>query len=282
MPFITVGAENGHDIDLHYDDFGTGDPVVLIHGWPLSGRSWEGQIPALVEAGHRVIAYDRRGFGQSSQPWGGYDYDTFAADLNTLIEELGLTGVTLIGFSMGGGELARYVSTYGTGKVAKLVFASAVPPYLWKSDDNPDGGVDQDLADWFSNGITGDRPAFLHEFVDLFYTAGKPSLVNKPLVSGDQRAYDLSIAELASPKGTLDCTAAFATTDFRDDLTKVDVPTLVIHGDSDGIVPFEVSGQRTAAAIPNAQTHVIEGGPHGVLASHKDEWNETVLRFLAS
>jgi non-heme chloroperoxidase len=282
MPFITVGAENGHDIDLHYDDFGSGDPVVLIHGWPLSGRSWEGQVPALVEAGHRVIAYDRRGFGQSSQPWDGYDYDTFASDLHTLIEQLGLSDVTLIGFSMGGGELARYVSTYGTGKVAKLVFASAVPPYLWKSDDNPDGGVDQDLADWFSNGITGDRPAFLHEFVDMFYTAGKPSLVNKPLVSADQRAYDLSIAELASPKGTLDCTAAFATTDFRDDLTKVDVPTLVIHGDSDAIVPFEVSGQRTAAAIPNAQTHVIEGGPHGVLASHRDEWNEAVLRFLAS
>ena len=283
MPFITVGSENGHDIDLHYDDFGSGDPVVLIHGWPLSGRSWEGQVPALVEAGHRVIAYDRRGFGQSSQPWDGYDYDTFAADLDALIDQLGLMNVTLIGFSMGGGELARYVSTYGTAKVAKLVFASAVPPYLWKSDDNPEGGVDQDLADWFSNGITGDRPAFLREFVDMFYTAGgKPSLTHKPLVSEDQRAYDLSIAETASPKGTLDCTAAFATTDFRDDLTKVDVPTLVIHGDADGIVPFEVSGKRTAAAIPNAQTHVIEGGPHGVLASHRDEWNAAVLRFLAS
>jgi pimeloyl-ACP methyl ester carboxylesterase len=159
MPFITVGAENGHDVDLHYDDFGTGDPVVLIHGWPLSGRSWEGQVPALVAAGHRVIAYDRRGFGQSSQPWNGYDYDTFAADLDKLITELGLTTVTLIGFSMGGGELARYVSTYGTGKVAKLVFASAVPPYLWKSGDNPEGGVDQDLADWFAKGITGDRPS---------------------------------------------------------------------------------------------------------------------------
>ncbi|WIE75248.1 alpha/beta hydrolase [Curtobacterium sp. MCSS17_007] len=283
MPFITVGAENGHDIDLHYDDLGTGDPVVLIHGWPLSGRSWEGQVPALVEAGHRVIAYDRRGFGQSSQPWGGYDYDTFAADLDKLITELDLTNVTLIGFSMGGGELARYVSTYGTAKIKKLVFASAVPPYLWKSDDNPDGAVDQDLADWFANGITGDRPAFLHRFVDMFYTpGGEPGLLKKPLVSEDQRAYDLAIAELASPKGTLDCTAAFATTDFRDDLTKIDVPTLVIHGDADGIVPFEASGKRTAEAIPNAQTHVIEGGPHGVLASHKDEWNEAVLRFLAS
>lgn len=279
MPYITVGSENGHDIDLHYDDFGGGDPVVLVHGWPLSGRSWEGQVPALVEAGHRVITYDRRGFGQSSQPWEGYDYDTFAADLAALIDQLGLTNVTLVGFSMGGGELARYVSTYGTGKISKLVFASAVPPYLWKSDDNPDGAVDQELADWFSDGITGDRPAFLRQFVDMFFTPGE---ADEPIVSAEQRAYALSIAEAASPKGTLDCTAAFATTDFRDDLTKVDVPTLVIHGDADGIVPFEASGKRTAEAIPDAQTHLIEGGPHGVLVSHRDEWNEAVLRFLAS
>jgi non-heme chloroperoxidase len=277
MPFITVGTENGHDVDLHYDDFGEGSPVVLVHGWPLSARSWEGQIPALVEAGHRVVAYDRRGFGQSSQPWGGYDYDTFAADLDALITQLGLTDVTLVGFSMGGGELARYVGRYGTSKIAKLVFASAVPPYLWKSDDNPDGGVDQELADWFTNGITGDRPAFLREFVDMFF-----SVDGKRLVSGDQAAYNLAIAEYASPKGTLDCTAAFATTDFRDDLTKVDVPTLVIHGDSDSIVPFEVSGERTAATIPDARTHVIAGGPHGVTVTHRDEWNAAVVEFLGS
>jgi pimeloyl-ACP methyl ester carboxylesterase len=197
------------------------------------------------------------------------------------LDTLDLQGVTLIGFSMGGGELARYVSNYGTDRIAKLVFASAVPPYLWKSDDNPDGGVDADLAAWFHDGITGDRPRFLKGFLETFFTAGAPSPTNKPKVSEEQIAYLLDIAEGASPKGTLDCTTAFATTDFRDDLTKVTVPTLVIHGDSDAIVPFEVSGQRTAAAIPNSETVVIEGGPHGLTVSHKDEWNRHVLAFLA-
>ena len=281
MPFITVGNSVGRDVELHYEDYGTGKPVVLVHGWPLSGRAWEPQVPALVDAGYRVIAYDRRGFGQSSQPWDGYDYDTLSADLAKLLEELDLREVTLVGFSMGGGELARYVGTYGTERIAKLVFASAVPPYLWKSDDNPDGGVDQDLADWFTTGLTGDRPAFLKEFVEMFYTAGKPSLVNRPLVSDEQAAYSLSIAEWASPKGTLDCVAAFAKTDFRNDLEKVDVPTLVIHGDSDTVVPFEVSGQRTAAAIPSSETVLIQGAPHGCTVTHKDEWNRAVLDFLA-
>ena len=281
MPMITVPATAEAPVALHYTDAGAGKPVVLVHGWPLSGRSWEGQVPALVEAGHRVITYDRRGFGQSSQPWDGYDYDTFAADLNTLIETLDLRDVTLIGFSMGGGELARYVSTYGQDRIAKLVFASAVPPYLYKSDDNPDGGVDDDLAAWFHDGIVADRPAFLEEFVTMFFTAGKPSLLNKPKVSDAQQAYALAIAEMASPKGTLDCTVAFATTDFRDDLTKITVPTLVIHGDSDAIVPFEVSGKRTHEAIAGSELVLIEGAPHGVTVSHKEEWNRHVLSFLA-
>lgn len=281
MPMITVPSTAQAPVALHYTDAGVGKPVVLIHGWPLSGRSWEGQVPALVEAGHRVITYDRRGFGQSSQPWDGYDYDTFAADLDTLLETLDLRDVTLVGFSMGGGELARYVSTYGQDRIAKLVFASAVPPYLWKGDDNPDGGVDEELAGWFHDGIVGDRPAFLHEFLRMFFTAGKPSLVNKPKVSDDQVAYALAIAEMASPKGTLDCTVAFATTDFRDDLTKITVPTLVIHGDSDTIVPLEVSGQRTHEAIAGSELVVIEGGPHGVTVSHREEWNRHVLAFLA-
>jgi non-heme chloroperoxidase len=281
MPTITVPSATGPEVELHYEDAGSGAPVVLIHGWPLSGRSWEGQVPALVEAGHRVITYDRRGFGQSSQPWDGYDYDTFAADLEAVLDALDLHDVTLIGFSMGGGELARYVSTYGQGRIAKLVFASAVPPYLYKSDDNPDGGVDDDLAAWFHDGIVGDRPAFLEEFVRMFFTAGKPSLLNGPKVSDAQIAYNVAIAEMASPKGTLDCTVAFATTDFRDDLTKITVPTLVIHGDSDNTVPFEVSGARTHAAIAGSELVVIEGGPHGVTVSHKDEWNRHVLAFLA-
>lgn len=282
MPFLTIPAAHSTTaVDLHYEDYGVGKPIVLIHGWPLSSRSWEGQVPALVAAGYRVITYDRRGFGQSSQPWSGYDYDTFAADLNALVDELDLRDVVLVGFSMGGGELARYVGTYGEERISKLVFASAVTPYLWKSEDNPDGGVDQELADWFSNGITGDRPAFLHEFLKMFFTAGKPTLLNKPMVSNEQIAYNLSTALAASPKGTLDCTAAFATTDFRDDLAKVTVPTLVIHGDSDAIVPFEVSGKRTGEAIPTSETLVIEGAPHGLTVSHRDEWNRRVLEFLA-
>ncbi|MCU1634469.1 MAG: alpha/beta hydrolase [Micrococcaceae bacterium] len=282
MPFLTIpAAHSTTPVDLHYEDYGVGKPIVLIHGWPLSGRSWEGQVPALVAAGYRVITYDRRGFGQSSQPWSGYDYDTFAADLEALLDGLDLRDVVLVGFSMGGGELARYVGTYGEERVAKLVFASAVTPYLWKSEDNPDGGVDQDLADWFSTGITGDRAAFLHEFLKMFFTAGKPTLLNRPMVSDEQIAYNLSIALAASPKGTLDATAAFATTDFRSDLGKVTVPTLVIHGDLDTIVPFEVSGKRTAAAIAGSETVLIEGAPHGLTVSHRDEWNRHLLAFLA-
>jgi non-heme chloroperoxidase len=281
MPLLPVSDPSGTDVELYYEEAGTGKPVVLIHGWPLSGRSWEGQVPALVEAGHRVITYDRRGFGKSSQPWSGYDYDTFASDLNTLLETLDLTDVTLVGFSMGGGELARYVSLYGQDRISKLVFASAVPPYLYKASDNPDGGVDDDLAAWFHDGITSDRPKFLKQFLTMFFTAGSPSLINKPKVSDEQLAYNLAIAESASPKGTLDCTVAFATTDFRDDLTKITVPTLVIHGDSDAIVPFEVSGKRTHEAIPNSELVVIEGAPHGLTVSHRDEWNEHVLAFLA-
>lgn len=277
MTYLKVGTENGAEIALNYRDVGEGSPVVLIHGWPLSGRSWEAQVPALVEAGHRVITYDRRGFGGSSQPWHGYDYDTFAADLNTLLETLDLTDVTLIGFSMGGGELARYVSTYGTSRVAKLVFASAVPPYLWKSDDNPEGGVDADLAAWFHDGITGDRPAFLQEFLTGFFAVGD----KKDLVSDEQLHYNWIIATGASAKGTLDCTVAFATTDFRDDLTKIDVPTLVIHGDSDGIVPFEVSGKRTHEIVEGAELVLIAGAPHGVTVTHPKEWNDAVLEFLA-
>ncbi|MBG6217958.1 pimeloyl-ACP methyl ester carboxylesterase [Arthrobacter sp. CAN_A6] len=282
MPFISADTSpNGQAVELYYEDFGAGKPVVLIHGWPLSGRAWEGQVPALVEAGYRVITYDRRGFGKSSQPWSGYDYDTFAADLSALLEKLDLREVTLVGFSMGGGELARYIGTYGDERIAKLVFASAVTPYLWKSEDNPEGGVDQNLADWFGNGLTGDRPAFLKEFLTMFFTAGKPSLLNKPKVSDEQLAYNLDIAEAASPKGTLDATTAFATTDFRQDLAKIAVPTLVIHGDSDTIVPFEVSGQRTAEAVAHSRTVVLKDAPHGLTVTHKEEWNRHLLEFLA-
>ena len=276
MTKITVGTENGHPVELNYTDQGTGAPVVLIHGWPLSGRSWEAQVPALVSAGHRVITYDRRGFGESSQPWGGYDYDTFAADLDVLMTTLDLTGATLVGFSMGGGEVVRYIATYGTTRVAKAVLASAVPPFLFKSEGNPDGGLDDETIAGFEAGVKGDRPAFLDGFTTGFFTAGDKMTVSEP-----QRAYALSIAAIASPKGTLDCVGAFGRTDFRGDLEKVTVPTLVIHGDSDGVVPFEVSGKRSAELIKGAKLHVIKGGPHGINASHAQEFNTALLGFLA-
>ena len=276
MPKLTVGTQNGAPIELHYDDYGTGTPVVLIHGWPLSGRSWENQVPALVDAGHRVITYDRRGFGASSQPWGGYDYDTFAADLNTLLEHLDLREVTLVGFSMGGGEVVRYIGTYGTGRIAKAVLAAAVPPYLYKSDTNPDGGLDDATIAGFEAGVKGDRLAFLDSFATGFFSVG-----SELTVSEAQRKYAVDIAAFASPKGTLDCIAAFGRTDFREDITKIDVSTLVIHGDSDAIVPFEVSGKRSVAAIAGSELVVIKGGPHGINASHPQEFNQALLTFLA-
>jgi non-heme chloroperoxidase len=276
MGKFAVGAENGLPIELHYTDQGDGRPVVLIHGWPLSGRSWESQVPALIEAGYRVIAYDRRGFGQSSQPWNGYDYDTFAADLAALVDHLDLREAVLIGFSMGGGEVVRYLSRYGADRVSKVVLASAVPPYLFKSDDNPDGGVDDELVESIAAGIRTDRMAFFDGFLDSFFSAGKTMKV-----SPQQKAYAMSLLAVASPKATVDCVHAFSRTDFRDDLAKVTVPTLVIHGDSDNIVPIEVSGQRTAASIPGSVLVVLEEGPHGILVSHPDEWNAAVLQFLA-
>jgi len=276
MPTLTVGVESNVPIDLHYEDYGTGKPVVLIHGWPLSGRSWENQVPALVEAGYRVITYDRRGFGDSSQPWGGYDYDTFAADLNTLLEHLDLLEVTLVGFSMGGGEVVRYISTYGDDRVANAVLAAAVPPCLFKSGDNPEGVLDDAGIAGFEAGVTGDRLAFLDQFTTLFFSAG-----DELKVSQAQREYARDLAAFASPKGTLDCIAAFGRTDFRSDLDKLTVPTLVIHGDSDGIVPFEASGRRSAQAIAGSVVVVIEGGPHGVNVSHPREFNQALLTFLA-
>jgi len=281
MATVTVGTENSTPIDLYYEDHGAGRPVVLIHGWPLSGRSWEAQVPALVDAGYRVVTYDRRGFGQSSQPWAGYDYDTFAADLKALLDHLDVTDATLVGFSMGGGEVVRYLSTYGTDRVSRAVLAAAVPPYLRKSADNPDGGIDDDLAAQFVNGITGDRLEFLDGFTKDFFSSGSGLTGKKVLVSEPQRQYALAIAAGASPKGTLDCVTAFGMTDFRDEVAKVTVPTLVIHGDSDQVVPFEVSGKRSHAAIVGSELVVIEGGPHAINATHPAEFNKALLAFLA-
>ncbi len=277
MAKLTVGAENDSPVELYYEDHGSGKPVVLVHGWPLSGRSWESQVGALVEAGHRVITYDRRGFGWSSQPWEGYDYDTFAADLDALLVHLDLRDVTLVGFSMGGGEVVRYIGTYGTDRIAQAVLASAVPPFLYKSEDNPDGGLDDATIAGFQDGVKRDRIAFLDEFTTGFFSAR-----GELKVSEAQRVYARDIAAFASPKGTVDCIAAFGHTDFRADVATVTVPTLVIHGDSDAIVPFEVSGKRSAELISGAQLVVIEGGPHGINASHPDQFNRALLDFLAS
>ncbi|MCM3782399.1 alpha/beta hydrolase [Neobacillus mesonae] len=276
MPFVTVEEANHNTIELYYEDNGTGKTIVLIHGWPLSGQSWEKQVPSLVEAGYRVITYDRRGFGKSSQPWTGYEYDTLASDLHSLIVHLDLQDVTLVGFSMGGGEVARYIKNYGTDRVSKAIFAGAVPPYLYKSDDNPDGGLDDATIEEFKNGVKTDRIAFLDDFTKQFFSAGeKTDLVSEPF-----RLFNRDIAAFASPKATLDCISAFSLTDFREDLKAINIPTLILHGDADGIVPFEVSGKRTHDAIPGSQLVVVEGGPHGFNATHPDEFNDAMLQFL--
>lgn len=278
MARITVGEENGAPIEIYYEDKGSGRPVVLVHGWPLSSRAWESQVPALIDEGYRVITYDRRGFGASSQPWNGYDYDTFAADLNKLVEHLDLVDIALVGFSMGGGEVARYVGGYDNHRVTKAVFACAVPPFLYKTADNPDGGVDDALLTAFHDGIRTDRLAFVDAFVTNFFSArGRTDLVSAPL-----HDYNVAIAAGASPKGTLDCTTAFTKTDFRDDLKAFTFPTLVIHGDADAIVPFEVSGKRTAEAIPDSKLVVLKDAPHGANVTHADTFNAELLTFLRS
>ncbi|MGJ9412276.1 alpha/beta fold hydrolase [Aeromicrobium sp. CF4.19] len=277
MPRLNVGTDKGQPVEIHYEVAGEGSPVVLIHGWPLSGRSWEAQVGPLVDAGHQVVTYDRRGFGASSQPWGGYDYDTFAADLDALLTHLDVTDATLVGFSMGGGEVARYLGRHGSARIAKAVLAAAVPPYLFVSDDNPDGGLDDATIAEFEDGVKGDRAAFLDGFVTSFFSAGDEELVSEAM-----HDYVVSIARGASPKGTLDCIAAFGRTDFRDDLAAIDVPTLVIHGDADGIVPLEVSGKRSVELIQQGSLHVVEGGPHGINATHAQEFNRVLIDFLTS
>ncbi|AOZ92961.1 alpha/beta fold hydrolase [Paenibacillus crassostreae] len=276
MAKVTVGNENDAPIQLYYEDHGVGKPVILIHGWPLSGRSWEKQVPALVEAGYRVITYDRRGFGQSSQPWNGYEYDTLAADLHELIMHLDLRDITLVGFSMGGGEVARYIGTYGNERVQKAVLAAAIPPYLYKSEDNMDGGFEDSAIKGLQDGVKSDRLAFLDTFTKEFFASGDRT----DLVSEEFRLYNRDIAAFASPKGTLDCIAAFSYTDFRADLEKFKLPTLIIHGDSDAIVPVEISGQRAHERIAGSQLVVVKGGPHGLNATHAEDFNEALLQFL--
>lgn len=276
MPFVNLSHPTAQGGQLHYQDYGHGDPVVLIHGWPLSARSWEAQISPLVDAGFRVITYDRRGFGASCQPWEGYDYDTMTEDLDDLLRALDLRNVTLVGFSMGGGEVARYIGKFGTARIAKAVFAAAVPPYLYQSAEHPEGAVTEaDIAEK-QGGVKKDRQAFLEGFSQKFFTPKGGALA----VSEDQRVYAKTIAAFASAKASHDCVAAFSRTDFRGDLRQFKLPTLVIHGDSDQTVPFEVSGARTHQIVNGSQLHLIEGAPHGCNVSHADEFNQALIAFL--
>ena len=275
MPRITVGRENSGAIELYYEDHGMGKPVVLIHGWPLSGRSWEKQTPVLLDAGYRVIAYDRRGFGDSSKPTSGYDYDTFAGDLHSLMTELDLRDVTLVGFSMGGGEVARYVGTYGSERVTKAVFMAAIPPFLLKTSDNPTG-VDGSVFEGIKKAIAADRPAFLSKFLADFYNV---DVLGGKQVSDEVVRLSWNIGAGASPKGTLDCVSAWLT-DFRNDLQRFNVPTLVVHGDADRILPLAATGTPTQTAVSGSRLVVVKGGPHGLNWTHADEVNRELLAFV--
>ena len=275
MNYITVGKENSCDINLYYEDHGIGKPVVLIHGWPLSSASWEKQVPALMRAGYRVITYDRRGFGNSSRPSSGYDYDTLADDLHTLVTKLHLRNATLVGFSMGGGEVARYLGRYGTERVEKAVFMAAVTPFLLKGPDNP-AGVDGAVFDSIRQAIMTDRPAFLTSFLSNFYNL---HMFGGKNVSDEVVRLSWNIAAAASPKGTLDCVQAWLT-DFRDDLIRIELPTLVIHGDNDRILPFAATGNRTHEAVKGSRMMVVAGAPHGLNWTHAEEVNRELIAFL--
>lgn len=273
-----VTAHHGlfKDTNLHVDDTGgPGRPVVLIHGWPLSGESWVNQVDAIHSAGHRVITYDRRGFGRSDKPMTGYTYDTLTEDLHALLEALNLEDVTLVGFSMGGGEVARYFTKYGSERIRSVVFASAVPPYMLQTDDNPEGPLTKSQAADMAANLTKDEDAFYDQFTTEFFS------VNGELkVTEAQRQDAITLCKQADKKAALACMTAFGATDFREDLPKVDVPALVLHGEGDGTVPFTGSGQRTHAALPTSEMHVIADAPHGCNVSHAEEWNRVVLDFL--
>ncbi|MBR8743837.1 alpha/beta fold hydrolase [Nocardiopsis sp. MG754419] len=278
MGRITVGTENSDRIELHYDDQGSGRPVVLIHGYPLDGRSWERQTAALLESGHRVITYDRRGFGQSSHPSTGYDYDTFAADLNTLLEALDLRDAALVGFSMGTGEVARYLSTYGSDRIAKAVFLGSLEPYLLQTDDNPDGAAPLSFFKDIVSQVESDRYAYFTEFLKNFYNLdenlgeriSEEAVRNSWTTAAGSGAVASAVCPLTWP------------TDFRSDIPRIDVPTLIVHGTADRILPVDATGRRFSALLPSAEYVEIEGAPHGLLWTHGDRLNEILVRFLSA
>ena len=287
MPTVTVGRENSAGISIHYEDHGAGQPVVLIHGYPLSGRAWDRQVPALLEAGYRVITYDRRGFGASSQPATGYDYDTFAADLHALLEHLDLRDAVLAGHSMGTGEVTRYLARYGSGdhrgrqlghhrpRVAKAVLISPIPPYLRQAPDNPDG-VPQALFDGFAAAARADTPAWMKGFLDTFYNI---DTLRGTRVSDQAFQASWNLAVTASAAAAVACIATW-TTDFRADLPEIDVPVLVIHGDADQVLPLDKTASRLPALIKDVQLTVVEGGPHAIPWTHAAQVNTALLDFI--
>jgi non-heme chloroperoxidase len=276
MPYVKVGQENTGPIELYYEDHGSGRPVVLIHGYPLSGRAWDKQVPVLLDDRRRVITYDRRGFGKSSQPTTGYDYDTFAADLATLLETLDLRDVTLVGHSMGTGEITRYLGRYGSARVAKGVLVSPIPPFLLQTDDNPDG-LPASLFDGFMQQAREDTPAWMKGFLDNFYNYDK---LRGKLVS--EQAYQASwnIAVSASATAAVACIPTWET-DFRADLPKIDVPMLCIQGDADQVLPYDKTGKRLPGMIRDLQLVTIDGGPHAISWTHADQVNAALLKFMA-
>ena len=275
MSFITVGKENSSNIDLYYEDHGSGRLIILIHGYPLSGASWEKQVPVLLSAGHRVITYDRRGFGKSSQPITGYNYDTFAEDLHKLITHLELRDFVLAGFSMGGGEVARYLGKYGSQGVSKAVIISGVPPFLLKTPDNSEG-VDSSVFEGIQKAIVADRYAFFTEFFKNFYNT---DLFLGKRVSEEAVRASWNLAAGSSATATLACVPTWHE-DFRQDLKRIDVPTLVIHGDADRILPITAAGLRTSKLIKGAKLKVVKGGPHCITWTHADEVNSELMEFL--
>ncbi|MEP6836373.1 MAG: alpha/beta hydrolase [Gemmatimonas sp.] len=276
MGFIKAGTENSTDIALYYEDHGEGKPVILIHGYPLNGASWEKQTGALLNAGCRVITYDRRGFGKSSQPTSGYNYDTFADDLRAVITTLKLTDVALAGFSMGGGEVARYIGKYGSAGIRKAAILSGVPPYLLKAPDNPEG-QDKAMFDGIGTAIQKDRFAFFREFFGNFYNANETlgKRISQPVIDASW-----NVAAGCSATAAFACVATWYE-DFRKDLERIDIPTLVMHGDADRILPITATGARTSKLIKGAEYVVVKGAPHGMLWTHADEVNEALVKFLA-
>jgi non-heme chloroperoxidase len=275
MPYVRVGQENSAPIQLYYEDHGSGPPVIMIHGYPLSGRAWDKQLPALLGTGYRVITYDRRGFGKSSQPTSGYDYDTFASDLNSVMDALDLRGAMLVGHSMGTGEVTRYLGTYGSERVLKAVLVSPIPPFLLKTDDNPEG-LPGSLFDGFIHTAETDGPAWLKGFLDNFYNI---DILAGSRVSDQAFQASWNIAVGASATGVVACIPTWET-DFRADLPRIDIPVLIIQGDADRILPFPNTGKRLPALLADSELVVINGGPHAISWTHADQVNQALISFL--